>query len=96
MYLCYKCKKELPEDEIRFLQRRDTCMHCGAELRCCHNCRFWDENASLCREGVGDFIRDREKANFCSQFSFNKDRQAPEIDKIAEAKARLDALFKKK
>ena len=96
MYLCYKCKKELPEDEIRFLQRRDTCMHCGAEMRCCLNCRFWDENASLCREGVGDFIRDREKANFCSQFSFNKDRQAPEIDKIAEAKARLDALFKKK
>ncbi|MEM1009173.1 MAG: hypothetical protein AAGJ35_09220 [Myxococcota bacterium] len=50
----------------------------------------------MCREGIGDFIRDREKANFCAQFEFLKDRTFPELDKTAEAKARLDALFKKK
>lgn len=96
MYFCWKCKKELDEDDVRLLQRRDTCNHCGLDLRCCMNCRFWDTRAELCREGLGDFIRDREKANFCSQFAFDKDREKPDFDAAAEAKARLEALFKKK
>ena len=66
MLFCASCKKELQDDDVRLLQRRDTCHHCGMDLHTCINCRFWDANASLCREGLGDFIRDREKANFCS------------------------------
>ena len=95
MLYCFHCKKEQNEDDIRLLQRRDTCLFCGMDLHSCVNCRFWDGNASLCREGLGDFIRDREKANFCSQFVFDKDRVLPDFDKAAEAKARLEALFKK-
>lgn len=95
MSFCWNCKKELSEDDVRLLQRRDTCNHCGLDLRSCMNCRFWDTKANMCREGMGDFIRDREKANFCSQFTFDVDRETPDFDKAAEAKARLEALFKK-
>lgn len=95
MLFCYHCKKELDEEDIRLLQRRDVCPHCRADLRSCLNCRFWDARAELCREGNTDFVREREKANFCSQFSFDKERPKPEFDKAAEAKARLAALFKK-
>jgi len=95
MSYCWNCKKELDEDDIRLLQRRDTCRYCHSDLRSCYNCRFWDHGASMCREGLGDFIRERDKANFCSQFAFDKDRGKPGFDKAAEAKARLEALFKK-
>lgn len=95
MLYCASCKKELSEDDIRLLQRRDTCHHCGMDLHSCVNCRFWDTKAELCREGLGDFVRDRQKANFCSQFAFDQNRELPDFDKAAEAKARLEALFKK-
>lgn len=95
MIYCWHCKKELDEEDVRLLQRRDDCHHCGMDLRSCHNCRFWDARAELCREGLGDFIRDREKANFCSQFTFDQNREQPDFDKVAEAKNRLESLFKK-
>jgi hypothetical protein len=65
------------------------------DFHACKNCRFWDTKAMICREGIGDFIRDREAANFCSQFFFDRDRELPDFDKVAEAKSRLDALFRK-
>jgi hypothetical protein len=80
--------------EVQFMQRRDTCRHCGSDMRSCMNCRFWDNNARMCREGHGDFIRERDKANFCSQFQFDKKREQDGEDKAAEAKARLENLFK--
>lgn len=95
MLFCWNCKTEFTEDDVRLLQRRDTCRHCGSDMHSCLNCRFWDTHANLCREGIGDYIRDREKSNFCSQFFFDRDRQLPDFDKAAAAKARLAALFKK-
>lgn len=95
MLFCYNCKKELSDDDVRLLQRRDPCPQCSMDLHSCVNCRFWDDGPGICREGFGDFIRDRQAANFCSQFQFDKDREQPKFDKAAEAKARLEALFKK-
>ena len=94
MFYCWSCKKELEEEDIRLLQRVDSCNHCKVDLRVCLNCRFWDPRAGMCREGIRDFVRDREKANFCGQFFF-ADRQPPELDAAEEAKARLQSLFKK-
>lgn len=95
MLFCWNCKTELQDDDVRLLQRRDGCPKCAMDLHSCVNCRFWDHNAEMCREGIGDFVRDRKAANFCSQFAFDKDREMPRYDKAAEAKARLEALFKK-
>lgn len=88
---CYKCEEELVFDVK--IQRRDTCPNCDTYLHCCRNCGFWDRSAhNECREDVGEFIRDREAANFCSHYRF----RTMEEDTTSEtdvAKSKLDALF---
>ncbi|MBM4344562.1 MAG: hypothetical protein FJ100_14450 [Deltaproteobacteria bacterium] len=88
---CYKCQEELVFDVK--IARLDTCPNCSAYLHSCRNCRFWSPNAhNQCTENQGEFIRDREAANFCNWFAFRvmgEDNSA-EID---ATKARLDALF---
>jgi hypothetical protein len=75
--------------------RLDTCPHCGADLKCCKNCRMYDPNVhNQCLEPAAEFIRDRERANFCSHFDF-RDADAPPSNPSADAaKAKLEALFK--
>jgi hypothetical protein len=90
-YQCYKCKEELVF-EVK-IQRRDTCPNCDTYLHCCRNCRFWDPKAhNECVEDVGEFVRDREDANFCGNFQFRLMDEEPggEAD---EAKAKLNRLF---
>lgn len=97
-YFCYKCSNEL--DLIITVGvkvgRHDTCDHCGANLHCCKNCRFYDPGVhNECLETQADFIRDREEVNFCSHYELKKRDSAPEQDDSAEkAKAKLDSLFK--
>jgi len=97
-YFCYKCRNEL--DLIITVgvkvARLDTCPHCGSNLHCCKNCRFYDPDVhNECLETTADFIRDREGPNFCSHFEIKNRDEAPEADYSAgAAKAKLDALFK--
>jgi hypothetical protein len=75
--------------------RHDGCPHCGADLKCCKNCRHYDPNVhNQCLEQTAEFIRDREKANFCAHFDFRDgDAPAPSEEKEA-ALSKLEALFK--
>ena len=97
-FYCFKCGNEL--DLIITVgvkvTRLDTCDHCGANLHCCKNCRFYDRNAhNDCLETHADFIRDREEPNFCSQYEIkNRDEAPQQDDQASKAKAKLDALFK--
>ncbi len=88
---CYKCKEELVFDVK--IARLDTCPNCSAYLHSCRNCRFWSINAhNQCTENQGEFIRDREAANFCNWFAFRvmgEDNSA----EINAVKSKLDALF---
>lgn len=76
--------------------RRDACLHCGADLHCCLNCRFYEPHAhNQCREPQAERQVDKTVGNFCEYFSAGEGRpaQAPKAD---TARARLEALFKKK
>lgn len=90
---CWKCATAL--DLSVKATRYDSCPACDADLRCCRNCRFWDRSYhNECRENVSTFIRDREKANFCSAFEFSKTSDADRSE-ADTARARLEALFQK-
>jgi len=95
MKTCYKCKKELRIDKI--VGRKDACFFCLADLRCCLNCRHYDQSLyNQCRESQADRVLDKERSNFCDLFSFNESR--PDV-KTKEGKEttrdNLEALFKK-
>jgi hypothetical protein len=66
-------------------------------MHCCKNCEYWDPSAhNQCKERIAEYIPDREKANFCSFFTFKNGVPVDTSVQIAKSKARLDDLFKKK
>lgn len=75
--------------------RRDTCPHCGRDLRCCKQCRFYDVHAyNACREVSAERVVDKERSNFCDYFvPRGATRRA--MNRSDEAKEALEALFKK-
>ena len=96
MVFCYSCGKVIEGREI--IGRQDVCPHCRNDLHCCLNCRLYDEYAhNKCREPSAEWVSDREKNNFCEFFVFQESGTAvSKIRKREEARAQLEALFKKK
>ena len=96
MKSCHVCGKGLEESER--VGRSEICRYCRADLHCCLNCRFYDEHAqNQCRESSAEWVGDREKNNFCEYFSFRDRAEAESKEKIRqEARAKLEALFKRK
>ena len=93
MTLCHSCKSEIVLDPHAPLGVRDDCPDCYADLHCCLNCVLHDPGAhNQCRETTADFVRDRAKFNFCGHFKF-KDGESDVDDGVADARAKLDALF---
>jgi hypothetical protein len=94
-HFCHKCKNELVF-EVK-LQRADTCPHCGVDMHCCKNCEHWDPSAhNQCKEHIAEYIPDRERANYCTFFTFKNGVPEDNTARIASSRAKLDALFKKK
>ena len=94
MKTCHACKKELADDVK--VGRKDACPFCGADLRCCLNCVFFDRTVSKqCRETVTELVKEKEKANFCDYFVFVENRIAAADAGSAQARRALDDLFKK-
>jgi hypothetical protein len=93
---CYACGKPLEQLVGKTVRRSDTCEHCGADVHCCRNCRFHDPYApNQCREPTADYVADREKANFCDDFSLGRASSDRYATAAEESKRRLEALFKK-
>jgi hypothetical protein len=45
-------------------------------LRVCLNCEFYSPGAHWdCRETIDELVKDKDRANFCSFFSFKKSEQ---------------------
>ena len=95
-HFCHKCKNEL-FFEVK-LQRADTCPHCSVDLHCCKNCEHWDPSAhNQCKEHIAEYIPDREKANYCTFFTFKDGTpEDPSAPGSRRPESKLDALFKKK
>jgi len=95
--VCHACGAAgVPADPV---PRDATCERCGADLRCCRNCRHWDARYNNeCRETQADPVTDKARRNFCEYFEWSPAPfgGAPAKDRAAEARAKLEALFKKK
>jgi hypothetical protein len=66
--VCWSCKEsvELPEK----VTRTSNCPKCDQPLKCCYNCRFYDRDAyHQCTEPQAEWVRYKEKANFCEYFT---------------------------
>ncbi len=65
--MCWKCGKPLVLSGT--VSRSDVCPSCGADVRSCKNCRFYEPGAYYdCRESVDELVKDKERANFCGWF----------------------------
>jgi hypothetical protein len=90
--ICHSCKKELTIS--RSIGRREVCPSCGADMRCCLNCRFYDPAVSKqCRETAAELVTEKSRANYCDYFVF-ADR-ASITSNADEARRALDHLFEK-
>jgi len=91
MKTCFKCRTPVSIDKISF---RDECLQCTSDLHVCLNCIFYDEGkANKCRESQADYVKERDRANYCEYFGF-KDDQAGKSSK-EEAERLWENIFKK-
>lgn len=69
---CHFCGT--PVENVREVYRTTTCPSCHRDLRICLNCRFYRPGAHYdCAETVDEPVADKERATFCSFFSFRTD-----------------------
>ncbi|NGX62964.1 MAG: hypothetical protein KR126chlam6_00368 [Candidatus Anoxychlamydiales bacterium] len=69
---CFKCKKklDLPSKKIGFKQ---TCFFCEVDLHVCKNCKYYSiGKPNDCVVPNTEYVRDREKYNFCEDFKFKE------------------------
>jgi len=92
---CFQCGKEIKID--RQPGRNDICQSCHAYLHCCRNCRFYDVKAHHeCREPQAEWVQDKTAGNFCDYFEAASSPPAVSTDRAAEARRKLEELFRKK
>jgi hypothetical protein len=66
--ICIGCGAEI--GRLERVGRRDRCPACGADLRCCRQCRFFAASlANQCREPHAERVSDKAAANFCDYFA---------------------------
>ena len=89
---CWRCGAAIETRER--VGRRDACLGCGGDLRCCRNCRFYDPPShNQCREPQAERQVDKERGNFCDWFSLGGPRAAVAGEDV---RGRLEALFRGK
>ena len=92
---CYHCHTAWDFDPP--LGRGEECASCHRDAKICLNCRFYDPQAHReCREPQAGWVREKDRANFCSYFSpIHEQEGASPSAKDAELKTKLEDLFKK-
>ena len=66
MKQCHKCGRAIEEE---FVSRRGECRGCGADLRVCLNCCFYDPNRSnQCFEPQAEKVKEKDRSNYCDYF----------------------------
>jgi hypothetical protein len=90
---CFSCGKKTLFEGL--LSLRAECA-CGYDLHNCNNCKFYDEKAyHECSEPSAEWVKDKEKANFCDHFEAKSDGVGSGKAKD-DLRAMAEALFKKK
>jgi hypothetical protein len=58
---------------VGVVPRGARCERCGADLRCCLNCRFHESSAyNECLEPSAERVLEKDRANFCDYFAARK------------------------
>jgi hypothetical protein len=97
MAVCAFCNKRIEIEGKVF--RSTECPYCGADVRCCVNCRFHSRGAhNQCLESQAEWVGDKERANFCDYFQLNTRRTGDSVQKTSpeETARKWDALFGRK
>jgi hypothetical protein len=90
MGACYRCRGELGFEGR--VPREATCPSCHSDVHVCANCRFHDRSAhNQCREPAAEFVRDKERTNFCEFFELTGARAGRKGP--GSAKDAFDSLF---
>ncbi len=93
---CFACDAEVRIAAGERIGFRDDCERCHADLHCCRNCAHHDPGAhNECREANAEWVPDRERANRCDYFSPGAGGGGEVAAKAEQARADLEALFKK-
>ena len=94
--VCQACGRPLNVSEP--IPREAACEGCGRDLRCCKNCRHYDERYSnQCTETEAELVTEKARRNFCEYFYFSRAAFAGGAgarDRAAEARAKLEGLFR--
>jgi hypothetical protein len=94
---CFACDTTVELGSGERVGFRDTCPRCGRDLHVCRNCAHHDPSAyNECRESSAERVGDRERANRCDYFAPREGGAGARRDDPAQARARLDSLFKPK
>ena len=65
---CHACGASV--EILGVLSRSARCERCGADLRCCLNCRFHESSAyNECLEPAAERVLEKDRANFCDYFA---------------------------
>jgi hypothetical protein len=75
--------------------RGSTCPRCGKDLKICLNCRFYSPGSHWdCTETIDEMVADKDRANFCTFFTF-RDSAPGEAKPSGDdaARRKLDRLF---
>jgi hypothetical protein len=90
---CFECGAKLEfQDQIG---RRDECSKCGADVRVCKNCEFYDPKVyNECRETSADPVREKQRSNLCDFFR-PRSKDGSGSASADALKAAAEALFKK-
>lgn len=89
---CWRCGASLARLSLP-LSRYDECPECGIHLHVCKMCRHWDRRAiDECRLEETDWVKDKERPNFCDYFSPSADAHRPDAA-TQDASRDLEALF---
>jgi hypothetical protein len=94
-FVCHLCGSALDVSEP--IPRDAECPSCRNDVRCCRNCRHYDERYNnSCTETQADPVPEKARRNFCEFFYFSREPFVPAArggQRQAEARQKLDALF---
>lgn len=88
---CWKCHKTVSEEPIK-ISFHAVCPHCGIDLHTCTNCRYYAPGKpNDCAVPGTEYIRDRERNNFCEDYKIKLDEPAAQKE---QPRNKFNSLFK--
>ncbi len=92
--VCWSCGADLAGEPMP-LSRRAECRQCRAELHVCRLCCYYDPRvAEACREERAEFVKTKDRSNFCDYFSPRPEAYQPrDIAPQRAAEQALAAMF---